>query len=316
MAKVWTTEELITEVRRIGAFNDVESEGKADADVINALDLVMMDELVPQLSILSEEYLVRDHVLTTTTNQIYVDVPSRAVANTIRDIYVSDTDDGNARYLPRINRENRPFYTQDVSDFPEGFYLSGDHIVLVPKNAGGKQLNLSYMFRPGQLVKSAAYRKVVSVDSTTSVTVDSTVPTGWSTANTFDVHSAKSGAEVRVFDYGASVVTGTTVTFSAVIDGSLDNTFAVEIGDYVCLSETAAVPSLPREMHSMLAQAAAVRLLESDGDAVGVEIGRQTLARQISSFQKLGENRVWGKPHKTVNRGSFIMRQSTRGGGW
>ena len=30
MAKVWTTEEMITEVRRIGAFSDVESDGKAD----------------------------------------------------------------------------------------------------------------------------------------------------------------------------------------------------------------------------------------------------------------------------------------------
>jgi len=314
MAKLWTTEQEIAEVRRIGAFNDVESEGKADADIINALDLVMMDELVPSLNLLKEEYLVRNHVVTTTANQEFVDVPSRAVAGMLRDIWISGTDGEGRRLLPMIGRENRPFYDNDAASYPAGFYMQGDHIVLVPKISGAKTLQLSYMFRPGQLVKSSAYRTVSSVDSTTSITVDSTVPTAWTTANTFDVHSPKSGAENRVFDYGAGTVSGTTITFSAAIDGSATNTFAVEVGDYVCLAETAAVPSLPRELHPVLAQAAACRLLESDGDAVALQIARQTLARQIQAFTRMADSRVEGKPHKTPNRNSFLSRQY--GGRW
>lgn len=306
MAKIWKTEELITEVRRIGAFNDVESEGKADADIINALDLVMMDELVPSLSLLQEEYLIRDHVITTTANQEFVDIPSRSVANMIRDIWISLTTNEGRRYLPMINREMRPFYPVTAQAYPEGFYMQGDHMVLVPKIDGAKTLHLSYMFRPGQLVKSTGYRTVSSVDSTTSITVDSTVPTTWSTSNTFDVHSAKSGAENRVFDYAASTVSGTTITFSSAIDGSVANTFAVEVGDYVCLAETAAVPSLPRELHPVLAQAAVCRLLESDGDAVALQIARQTLARQLEAFTRMADSRVEGKPHKTPNRNSFL----------
>lgn len=314
MAKVWTTEQEIVEVRRIGAFNDVESDGKADADIINALDLVMMDELVPQLVRLQEEYLVRSIDVTTTANQEFVDIPKRAVANAIRDIYIEEANGDGRNFVTMINRENRPFYSTVASDRPEGFYLEGDHIVLVPKNTGGKVLKLSYVFRPGQLVKSANYRKVVTVDSTTSVTVDSTVPTVWTTANIFDVHSATSGADNRVFDYGAGTVSGTTITFSTLIDGSVVNTHAVAVGDYVVLAETAAIPALPRELHPVLAQAATCRLLESDGDAIALEIARQTLARQIKSFQVLGDTRVDGKPHKTVNRGSFLLRMTTRGG--
>lgn len=314
MAKIWTTEEEIIEVRRIGAFNDVESDGKTDADIINVLDLVTMDEMVPQLVRLQEEYLVRTQQVTTTANQLYVDLPSRAVANALRDISISDADGSNTFYLPMITRENLPFYSTDSSDRPDGFFMEGDHIRLVPKSSGGKLLILAYNFRPGQLVKSADYRKVVTVDSTTSITVDSTVPTGWSTTNLFDAHSAKSGAENRVFDYAASTVSGTAITFSAAIDGTATDTFAIEVGDYIVLAETAAVPALPREMHPILAQAAACRLLESDGDAIALEIGRQTLARQIKSFQVLGETRVDGKPHKTTNRNSFLHRMTTRGG--
>lgn len=313
MAKKWTTEECITEVRRIGAFNDVESEGKTDADIINALDLAMMDEIVPLLIRSQEEYLVRPYQVTLSANDEYVDVPSRAVANSIRDVHLSDTDGSNPYFLPQISLEHRPFYGTNASDRPFGFFLMGDHIRLVPKSNGSKLLHMAFTFRPGQLVKSSAYRQVDSVDSTTSITVDSTVPTGWSTSNTFDAHSKKSGAENRVFDYVASVVSGTTITFSSAIDGSVANTFAVEAGDYVCLSETAAIPALPRELHSTLCQAAAVRLLESDGDAVAVELGRQTLSRQFSAWAVLAESRVEGKPHKISNKNSLLLAQSRRG---
>lgn len=314
MAKVWNTGELITEVRRIGAFNDVESDGKADADIINALDLVMMDEMLPTLISVQEEYLIRTKTVTTTTNQEFVDIPAQAVVNSIRDIWWSDANGDQHHTIPRINREHRPLYGDTTSDYPRGIYVEGDHIVLVPKSTGGQTINLAYMQRPGQFVQSTAYRKIVTVDSTTAVTLDSTVPTTWTTADVFDIHSSKSGAETRLFGYSASVVSGTGITFSALIDGTVDNTFAVEVGDYVVLEETAAVPGLPRELHPVLAQAAACRLLESDGDAVALEIARQTLGRQLKSFVKMAETRIEGKPHKIVNPNSFLSKQTTRGG--
>lgn len=315
MAKLWLTEEEIIEVRRIGAFNDVESDGKADVDIINALDLVMLDEMMPTLVRVQEEYLIRTELSTTTANQEFVDIPSRAVANAIRDIWFSDTDQGERRTVPRINRELRPGFSVDSSDYPVGFYIEGDHIVLVPKSNGGKQMHISYMLRPGQLVKSTGYRKVSALVGTNGVTLDATVPSGWSTSSLFDVHSPKSGAETRLFSKAAGTVSGTGITFSANIDGTVDNTFAVEVGDYVVLEETAAVPGLPRELHPVLAQAAACRLLESDGDATALDIARQTLGRQLKSFLTLAETRVDGKPHKIVNPNSLLMRQ-TRRGGW
>lgn len=312
MSKSYTTEQLITTVRRIGAFNDVSSEGKEDSDIIDVLDIVMLDELLPAIVRLQEEYLVRTVDVTSTANQEFLQVPKRSVANGLRDIYF--VDGTVQRYLPMINRENRPFHGQIANEQPIGIYMEGDRIVLVPKSTGGAVFRLSYTFRPSQLVKAADYRKVVTVDSTTSVTVDSTIPTGWSTSSVFDVHSANSGAETRAFDLSASAATGTTVTFTTLIDGSVNSTYAVEVGDYVVLAETAAIPSLPRELHPALAQAAATRLLEADADPVALRIARETLARQIKSFNILAESRIEGKAHKIVNRNSFLTRMTTRGG--
>lgn len=313
MAKTYISEEMIAEVRRIGAFNDVESDGRADADVLNALDQAMLDEVLPSLVMVQEEYLVRTKSVTTSANQEFVDIPSRAVGGVVRDVYWRN---GTSRhYVPRIHREHRMSFSEDAADVPDGIYIEGDHLVLVPKSTGGQTIELAYIFRPGQLVKSTGYRRVASVDSSTSVTLDSAVPAAWTTSSVFDVHSAKSGAETRAYDLAASVVSGTGITFTTAIDGTADDSFAVEVGDYVVLAETAAVPALPREAHPILAQAAACRLLESDGDAVALEIARQTLARQILSFTKMTDTRIEGKPQKILNPWSFLSRQSS-GGSW
>ncbi len=302
---------MIALVRRIGSFSDVDSEGKTDQDILDTLDVVMMDELVPTMSKYHEEYFLKVVTTTITETPNFYPIPSRAVGNTWRDVYY---ENGSQReYLPRLNREHIPFLDTTPAGVPAGFVVEGDGIVLHPPGNTGT-LRISFLFRPGQLVLAANYRKVSSVDSTTSVTVDSTVPTAWTTATTFDVHSSNSGAENRIFDFGASVVSGTTVTFSQLIDGTVDGTRAVAVGDYVVVAEQAAVPALPREAHPILAQAAATRLLEADGDTEMLKISRQTLARQIENAAHLFETRVEGKPKKLANRQSFIWRQSSRGG--
>jgi hypothetical protein len=94
----------------------------------------------------------------------------------------------------------------------------------------------------------------------------------------------------------------------------LDDTRALVAGDYVVEAENAAVPSLPRDMHPILAQAAAARMLESEGDTEMLELARQTLARQLANMNHILESRVVGKPKKITNRNSFVTHQISRGG--
>jgi hypothetical protein len=313
MARVFTSEQLITEVRRIGAFSDVASEGKTDTDILNALNTVMLDEMLPSLIKYREEYLVKAVNQTVTTSDEFIQIPSRAIGNTLRDVFFRSADFSSNTYLPKINREDIPFITSlDTTNSPSGFYLEGDSLRLLPGPVAGV-LRLSYFFRPGALVLSDSYRTVSSVDSSTSVTLDSAVPTAWTTATLFDVHSKTSGAENRYFDKAASTVSGTTLTFSTAIDGSLTDTQAIVAGDYVVEAENAAVPALPREMHPILAQAATARLLESEGDTEMLNVARQTLARQLQNMNQILEARVEGKPIKVTNRHSFVNRQTFRG---
>ena len=56
MAKVFTAEQLIQSVQRRAAFSpDAQSEGKADQDILDVLDEVMFEELVPFIRRLKED---------------------------------------------------------------------------------------------------------------------------------------------------------------------------------------------------------------------------------------------------------------------
>ena len=129
---------------------------------------------------------------------------------------------------------------------------------------------------------STECRRVTSVNTTTkTVGTDTNLPTGWTTVNTFDIHSSKSGAEIKIWEASASAVGGSgtldKVTFSAAIDGSTFGTTAVEVGDWICLTGEAALPALPVDMHPLLVRAGAARIAEARGDFEGLKAYHELL---------------------------------------
>jgi hypothetical protein len=111
---------------------------------------------------------------------------------------------------------------------------------------------MSFFMRPGDLVTSAEYRVIQSVDSTTQVTLTAAAPSTWDSTYTYDVHSPSSGGDVKVWNRSCTVE-DTTVTFDAAMDGSVFGDYPVEVGDYFTIQSTAAVPALPVELHIPLA---------------------------------------------------------------
>jgi len=300
--------------RRASLTDDIGSEGTEDSDVIDVLDEVMMDEIVPQIIKFQEDFFIRSLTEAVVTGTSKYKIPRRAVGNSLRDIYWKNGQQ--KQYLPLLTRENLPFYQDDDVQVPDGFILEGDGIRLIPPAQAGSMI-ISYNFRPGQLVKAASYRKVTALVGTNEVTLDSAIPTSWVAGTTiFDGHAEVSGAENRFFDLGAGTATGTQIIFSANIDGSVDSTEPVLVGDYIVEAGNAAVPGIPRDAHPALAQAAALRFLEADGDREGLKAARQTFGRMMENFANLFETRVDGKPHILTNRRSFIISQQRRKGGW
>jgi hypothetical protein len=224
----------------------------------------------------------------------------RAILGCERDIRYVNTD---GKCSPPLEQIGVADYDQ-ISDSlnatrPTCFYIEGDYIVLVPTLGASVEGSIDETFpiRPGELVLEEDIR-IVSAVSTPSITLSAAMPSDWDTDSTFDIHSKHSGAALKCWDRSVSVCSGTGITFDSAVDGSLTGEYAVEVGDYVCLSGEAGVPAVPYEFHHILAQAAAASFAESLGDTEAATLHDKRLRTMMETSLGAMMPRVRGKRKK------------------
>lgn len=264
MARSYTASELVDILRDKANLGDIETEGTLDTDLLKIINDEALTRIYAAVMHCREDYfLVREKIALTTTKTKYR-INHRAMQQKIRDIIYWDST--NVRcILEQIPRENRSGYSETSSTtVPSAYFFEGNHIVLVP-DVGAQYtgyLEISFYFRPGELVDSSECRQITNV-TTGVITLDSSVPSAWTTAKSYDIHSEYSGAEIKTWSITPTLVAGTQMTFTSTdVDGSAFGRLPAEVGDWVCLEEEAALPGLPREWHPILAQAAVVSVLE------------------------------------------------------
>jgi hypothetical protein len=319
MSLAYTTEELIEEVRNQYQVGDSGSLGTEDPDILRYLNKEMMLELIPQVAKLHEEYFIVTELIpltvTNTLSDTHVKIPDRAVGQSLRDVLLvkGSTSPVMRLSLPRIGREDLPAFEiarGDGSDM-RGFFLENVRIRVFPSVVTGDELEVSYMFRPSQLVKSDGYRTVTALDTVLNTVTLSGSGSPFVVGDLVDIHGPNSGSEIKVWDNAITVVAGNVLTLTDPIDGtdSRDGRPPVDVGDFVVLRETSAIPMLPRELHTILAQAAVVRLAEAIDDESKYKMHLNHLNRELKLMQYYLEKRVTGRPRKIVNRLSPLWRQ-------
>ncbi len=80
----------------------------------------------------------------------------------------------------------------------------------------------------------------------------------------------------------------------------------INIGDFISLAGETPVPNIPTEMHPLLAQAAAVQLLESMSDTEALTNAQKRMDKMTQSIQTLVDNRVDLAPKKIKPRHSAL----------
>jgi hypothetical protein len=301
MTQSYTTEELISAVRRRARVPNTQIPGTADDDILECLNEEMKARLVPGLMKAQEDHLLRTWRETISSSTTKYPIPSRAVGLKLSGIFYRSTN-GEMTKLIRGNKLDSIAYTSSGSGVPTRFYLEGPRIVLVPE-AGSYSgtIEMDFYMRPGDMVKAANYRKVASIVSSTEITLDSDKPTSWGATLTYDVHSPNSGAEMKAWNRSVSTISGTQVIFSEAIDGTVHGDRAVEVGDYFVEYGTAAVPSLPTELHVPLILAAA-SALKRPLDPESAELLRRDLTEMLAAAGYTIDRRVESSPPSVSKR--------------
>lgn len=309
-----TTNALLKSIKRRAMIPDNQNTF-TDQDFIDLMNEEMMIGIVPSILQMKEEYFMFKEVVPLVSDKSNYPIPERALAGKLRELCFRDTPTGlnaNEYEMTQIAVDDR--YTglsngtgsADFTGFRR-FYLMGNDVILHPSvgpSAYGA-LTFYYYIRPNSLVKDSSVATIVSIDRANGVLTLSSVPSGYTTTSSanelvkYDFVKARSGHNILDIDITLNSINSNTKT---VILDSNKIPKDLEVGDYLTLAGQSCIPNIPTELHMVLAQRVAQRLLEAIGDTEGLNNATAKIAEMESKLTTMIDNRVEGAPRKVVNR--------------
>jgi hypothetical protein len=248
----------------------------------------LLSDVVPAILDAREDYYVRTLDYTITANQGAYDIPPRSLYSDLREVKIIRGT--KVVDLDRIDLED---VKSTETGTPWAFYIAGNQVNLYPTpDQTVDTLRVFYCIRPGSFVSTAECARITAISGND---LSVTIPSGWTTADTFDLIKGRGGFDILDFDLSATGVTGGTITLT----NSPPSTLIV--GDYICLAEQTCLPFVMPEAQVALIQFAVATALESMGDA-GAEVMAKKAESLKTKFQTEIKTRVQGAPKQLGRR--------------
>lgn len=257
-----------------------------DAELLAIGYDVLLSELVPLIIKIREEYYVKLYDSNITVSQAAYPIVSRSIGGTLREVkMIVGTDILN---LLRVDLEDIKFVQVGT---PDRFYVMGNDLNLFPTpSATANTLRQIYYIRPSKLVPVSETAVITAINTATK-TVTITIPTGWTTANTFDLVRGSAHYDVLDLNLVATSVGAGVIIFTNTLPTSL------AVGDYVTLADESCFPYLPPEGHTVLVQATAAAALETIGDPAAANVAAKALMLK-ENLKSVLSVRIQGAPKR------------------
>jgi hypothetical protein len=296
----YLSSDLITAVKRRAAVPTSQITFQP-ADYFQLADEEIRSKLIPLITKNIEDYYTVPFTTPLIANQFNYPIPTRAVAQGLRDIEIIQDGDRLSRTpLERLDRSD--LYATYSGNYrftirKNGFYLEGNNVVIYPTPLTTQnQLSLCYTCRPNQIVATTECGQVQSINfSTNQITLVSTPPQTFTTSSPLDFINAMPGFSWAAQDMTPTSIVGNVLTFASALPTSLLN------GDWICLSGQSCVVQVPVELQPLLYQYVTVRLLSAQGDAQALHDAIAELTKLEENAQLLTSPRVVGKSKRVTN---------------
>ena len=262
--------------------------GLGTADFLSLANLVM-SVLTSELLAAREEYLVWSESLPVVAGDATTRIPYRAVNGELRHLWFEDGTGARTR-LDARNIEDMENYATTDTGAPDGFFLMGNQIVLMPPPMAAGNLIVAYPFRPNQLVDPSTTQTIASV--TGNVVTVANVPSVFTSGALYDIIDHTSGNPIMYYDQ-VGTISGNTITFVNNV-----GTNAV-VGNYVCLANQSPVPMIPEEGHTLLLEMTVLRLEMIRGNQARIKNSTAVVQDARKAWDLLLMNRVVSKAKAT-----------------
>lgn len=280
-----------------------------DSDILAFANEEMQIGLVPSVLQLHEEFFTAPYDIPLSPNQSAYPIPGRPIGQKLRNLFYKDTD-GNLKEMARILPENLVYYQlRTAINYPNTFFLSDNNIVLVPEISSGPvgTLVATIFQRPSQLVTSDQVATITNINLNSGVISFDQIPSTFTTGSLYDFLQLAGGHKCYSINVAPlSINTAqNTITFPPALIPQIGPNI-LQVGDMVCLAGECFIPQVPDELHSVLAQRVACRIMEAQGDVQGLQAANLKLQEMEVKIGILIDNRTEGNPQKVNNlRGSL-----------
>jgi hypothetical protein len=305
MAKFgFNSSDLITSIKARAAIPLAQSSFSED-DLLNFATEELNLKILPSVLSVREEFYVTEASVPMVSNQSNYKIPYRAVGGKVRFVYLMQSNT-QAKPLAQLPMESLVDYKASSFAYQEsGFYLQNDEIIILPPISGivSASLKFKYYLRPNAIVALSRGALITDINTGTGVITVASVPSNISVTSQVDFIGTTGNFKTKGFDITANVVN--TVSKTITVDpASIPSDLAV--GDYMCSAGESVIPQIPSELHVMLAQAVACRVLEAIGDTTGLANANAKLAEMEQKLLNVIDNRVEAPGRKVSNRNSFF----------
>lgn len=288
----WTVEDLIASVKR-RAFVPTAQATFQTADFLAIANEELQSYVVPLVISQREDYFIAHLDYALTSGVMEYRLPSRAIGSGLREVSIIDSDGQVNNNFPRVAREN-------LTEADKGYYLDGNVLMLIVENPTqvvdiGQTLRMTYYQRPNTLVSSTLTATIATVThATNTVTLAAAPPVAFTTGVEYDLINGAPGFEALAIDWQASSV-GVTMVFADPLPTDL------AAGDIIGIAGQSSVPQIPADLHPLLAQRCALKVLEGLGDSEGIDKAAGILARMEADAVKMIAPRTTGSAERIVN---------------
>jgi hypothetical protein len=298
MARNLIASKLIDSVRNRAMIPDDTTvyDDNAILDILNEeIDVGLLNTLLT----LHEDHLTTHKNVPLTASKRYI-IPHRAIGNKLKDLVFTNGED--IYELSRVDLTELSDYSYDgqSSSGNNLFHIEGDEVVLINSHYSSyANLRMYFNLRPNKLVLESKCAQISSIDRSTGIIQFDSLPKEFLELTEFDFIQNKTPNKILSVDnvvVSVSVINRTVTVSPDTIPSRLS------VGDWVCFPEESPYPNIPTEMHPLLAQRAAVYILEAMGDSESLNNARGKLKQMEMSIQKILDDRVEGAPRKIKNR--------------
>lgn len=251
--------------------------------------------MVPMLLSTRENFFLKYVRQSVVAGKARYTIPSRAIGVALKDFWFIDQNGYRMNFIPQTDTRRLGDFTFQQGN-PIQFMLEGDEVLMLPTpNRSVGSLEMWYFRRPSALIVTTSCAKVTGFTvglSTVVFDVDTDLTESLPAGSLVDLQSAVSPYLTWADDVEIVAITASTIEVAKtnLIDEA--GNFEVQIGDYICPAGFSCIPTIPLELHSVLAQSTACAILQSLSHIDKLQIASARLDQMIEATSKLIANRV------------------------